>query len=440
MQSEIERFKPDIVFVCHYFPPQENVGIRRVLFWCNYFVKQGYHILVITTRKGASARVFDDLDVKVKVIEYGALSDRYVEPIQSLKPNKNSLSRRIIPSQKKSRLMEGLVRFKRVIINRYLGQILDSRLIPALMYSLRITIGGSWFSKIHTVDMSNAVIISTAPPWPMHIMGFFLARKFGCKWFLDYRDPFSKNHMFGQALAQLERVVDIFLCRAADAVFTVSTSWVAYYKRLNANTILIRNGYDSDKTFRTDVATNDAVINYFGSIEHVERIPIALFEFLERYEPDIRVRFYGSCPLIESLLNEKESLRKYVSVEGRFTYEECLRRMASGGINLLVETANGFSLSHRGVIPTKLYEYIAARRPIIALINKNLDMADILKSTGLCIGIANDAEELNRVYRDYVENKINIIPNEDLIKSFSRQNSANKMLSIIKNEGLNVSI
>lgn len=424
MQHIKEKHKFDIILNCYYFPPHNNVGIRRVLFWANYYSSQGLNVLVITTKKKNSGKIYEVLNRDVVVVEYSAFSEIVV---------KNHIVTPTPTQKSESGVFYGLLRsFKRKVINKYVGQLLDLRLVPILLYSARVFFGRS---VLKSMDLSKSIIVSTAPPWTIHLLAIFLSKKFKLSLVLDYRDPFSSNHMFSNHLSFAEKYIDKKMCATADHVLTVSPSWVEYYQRFNKNTTLVRNGYDNNIFTRGAGAINlyesgRLILNYFGSIEHPERLPTLILEYIESRD-DVLINFYGSCSYVKEVLEKRPQLKSKVIIHGQIDYADCINLMGAGGINLIFETFSSSSLSHKGVIPTKVYEYIASGSPILAMISKELDMTVLLRDSGLCLGIVDSLEELNKVLsKDYIDS-LHFNPNYEFIAKLSRQNSAKVLADIL---------
>lgn len=429
------KFLPDITFVCHYFPPDESVGIRRVLFWVNYFSKKGIKVLVVTTKKTNSAIHLKDLGDNVRVVEYSIFGFSNLDFSVTVN-NTNELSVENIIHQE-SRFIRFLKVIKRKYLNPMVGQLSDPRIISVA--TCLFFIRTNWrVSALSEYDFSKTTFISTAPPWPLHFLGLSLANKYDRNIFLDYRDPFSSNHMFSSKLSFIEKKIDTYLCSKAEGVFSVSESWVEFYSAFSRNVYLLRNGYDKSlfvNSGPTLALCNKEVvrIGYFGSVEHKERFPQLIFDYIEAGNKNVVIEFYGVYSLVEEYLTEKPDLYKYVKLRGKKPYEECLEIMRNTDVNLLCETFSGDSLSHRGVIPTKLYEYIAAKRPILAMISNDSDMIPLLKKSGLLFSQVSSYSDLKLALSSSYINSLDLKADVDFIDSLTRQSVAEKLLMDITN-------
>ena len=178
---------------------------------------------VLTTRKtkeqlrpegvDPKVKIFDYSYGRVRVLENGAV-DSFGFSLQSYRAWWQKLA----------------VKIKRSLINPYLGQIADPNLLSVILTIVSFWLRKKLGSKSSQIDFANATIISTAPPWSMHLLGAALSHLFNCPLIIDYRDQFSNSHMFGGYLRSLEYKIDSFLCRRAQKVITISPSMTSICK------------------------------------------------------------------------------------------------------------------------------------------------------------------------------------------------------------------
>ena len=116
------------------------------------------------------------------------------------------------------------------------------------------------------------------------------------------------------------------------------------------------------------------------------------------------------------------------------SHREAIQLQKSSQVLLLVEID---SKETRGIIPGKLFEYIAAKRPILAVGPENWDVARILQETGAGNHFTYHAKEdlKNRIlayYRLYQENSLKSESKQ--IDKYSRRNLTGKLASVINQE------
>jgi N-acetyl sugar amidotransferase len=359
----------NVVFIVHYFPPINSAGAKRVEALSKYFALAGHCVTVITTTKTSADGAFTEPYPKgVSVLELDALgrdrpshftNERY-EPMNSTNP---SWKRKI-----KDAAME------------LLGQVPDPRLPFALMFA------APWLSKKAVKALADAdVVVGSSPPWPTLLAAIISKVRFGVPCVLDYRDQFSECHeMPGGTFARwLERTADTWLTKHADHVVTISAPMTGYYREFSTRVSTILNGFDEEAL---DAAkgcarphSDDRIrIRYLGVVSP-GRVPHNFLQALEKLRethPDrfarIDVEFFG--PSAEPV---RDALRaRYPSIAGSFSfnppiaYSAALREMVESDFLLFAETSSRATASAQGILPTKLFEYLGAGRPIFADISE----------------------------------------------------------------------
>ncbi len=417
-----------VILVCHYFPPHNNCGVRRVLYWANSLANKGHDVTVITTRKTKEQFRPEGVDPKVKIVDYSYGRLRALEngEIDSFGFSEESYR---VWWQKFA------VKIKRNLINPFLGQIADPNLLSVILTIISFWLRYKLGLKRSQINFADATIISTAPPWSMHLLGAALARFFNCPLIIDYRDQFSNSHMFGRYLSSLEYKIDSFLCRRAQKVITISPSMKAYYSNLSDNTNLLMNGYDPNLFWPNTSNMNlfsSVIIRYFGSIQHETRLPITLLEALKKTTANVTLDFYGDVPLIEEYLLENPELNKNVKVNTGVPLAQVRKLMAESDFNLLCETISGTSLSHTGVMTSKLFEYLAVERPILALISPKSDMVSVLSDSGLLVGPFQTESEVLTWLSSLNNNILEYRPKRSYIQKFSREKSVDLLLNLLE--------
>lgn len=228
-------------------------------------------------------------------------------------------------------------------------------------------------------------IYTTLPPFSSIFVGHALRRKTGLPWVVDYRDLW-----YGDVLREwlptwrkrLELRLEKRLLRAADLVITVSEPKTAYMQRLHphvkARWETLTNGYDIelyDTRGRTrPFGAGKRQFVYTGRL-FKNRRGYAFAEALGRIhqsDPElaeqVSVRILGGVDR-EIRARYDEILARYgvahlYDFAGDVGYAEAMDAQVNCDYLLLIVDTGETS---DGVIPGKLFEYVAARRPIFAL-------------------------------------------------------------------------
>jgi glycosyltransferase involved in cell wall biosynthesis len=237
-------------------------------------------------------------------------------------------------------------------------------------------------------------ILTTSPPFSTHLIGRKAKKILGRPWIADFRDLWTQNLASPYPrLAKLQSGLEKRTLNEADALVTVSDPWVARLRqRYPAKKIVtITNGFDPDHFAAVSrELTSTFTISYTGNIYQSRRgrvvqNPTLLFQALrelfdeEVMSPgDVRVRFYGPVEPWLTTLVEQYRLQGVVGIHGVITRAEALQRQAESQILLLLGWTDPREIGqHTG----KLFEYLGAARPILAVGGGRSVLTDTLNET-----------------------------------------------------------
>jgi len=235
-------------------------------------------------------------------------------------------------------------------------------------------------------------IISTGPPHSMHLIGLKLKKNFpNLKWVADFRDPwtnidFYKELNLSWISDKIHHGLENKVINSADSVVVVSNGMKKEYQLLNPKHIqVISNGYDV-----TDVENTAQKLDTKFSISHIgtmnaARNPKTLWKVLseicsenDEFKSDLQIQLIGKVDfsIIEEikLNNLTEKLLKI----DYLTHNEAIAKQQTSQVLLLLinQSANA-----KGILTGKFYEYLAAKRPILAIGPTDGDAAEVLKVT-----------------------------------------------------------
>ncbi len=225
------------------------------------------------------------------------------------------------------------------------------------------------------------VIFSTSGPYSNHLVAKALARKTGLPWIADFRDPWTQNmHRSGVAWREkVEEGMEAKVMEQADIITTVTHTFAKNFKLKYPNIKqleVIHNGYDPEdyQELEPDKIDNKLTFAYTG-IFYQERNPRLFFKALAELiaegkveKNDLLLRFAGvfDYPGYDENQRaaEENGLQEIVQVLGHLPHKKALSLLNGSDILMLIgDTAPG----SEAYIPGKLYEYLAVKKPILAL-------------------------------------------------------------------------
>lgn len=410
-----------IVFLVHYFPPLNSAGSRRIIGFARFLNEGGHEVVVVTTnKKFLTSSDGESAPKKIKTITLGGNATGVKKPFI----DKYSIIDR-------TKIFEAMRDIKRWL-SGYLGQLPDSRLLFALRFIHPV------FHREAVGELRDAdVIISSSPPWPMHLAGLLIRFRYKKTWLLDYRDAFSENHIFQGSLISrwIEAKLDRLFCYNADGVSTVSEPISKYYaQRFCALTRTISNGFNpylfevGDPGPINRVGGASFVIRYIGTIYKIELVPRSVFDILSKHVNNnfnsVGLEFIGDCSLVSDIIkNEYPELHSRVKVFPKVRHDMALQLMKSADALLFIETSSNGSATAEGILTTKLFEYIACARPILAIVQKDTLMSEILLSSGLCLDVSTDPIRIESCLRALVSKEFELKPNIEFINKYSQRHN-----------------
>jgi len=261
-----------------------------------------------------------------------------------------------------------------------------------------------------------AAVLSTSPPVTAHVIARDVKARHGVPWIADLRDLWSQNHSYGYGTIRrwADRRLERRTLGTADALVTVSQLWAERLRTLHPakRVHTITNGFDpAYVNARGEQLPEKFTITYTGTIYPSNQDPRKLFLAVRSLidggmiDPQrLEVRFHTSpTPWLNREIQDL-GLEDVVTQPGMVPYETALRLQRSSHALLLL---NWEDPRERGWYPLKSFEYLAARRPIVAIGGTGDDVvSDLLNETKAgrsCPNVGAIQEYLRELYQEYRE-------------------------------------
>jgi glycosyltransferase involved in cell wall biosynthesis len=240
------------------------------------------------------------------------------------------------------------------------------------------------------------VVVSTSPPNSLHVVAAAIARRTGVPFVADFRDSWLANphRRYERRSVRAKRAVEARIARAAlrrvaavSAVTEAIAEEAAALAPPGTPVRVVANGCDFEEFEGLVYARGERMrIVHAGSFfgQRTPRPFLSAFAGLLHGRPELRDRvqaaFLGDLRPPDREWALGLGLGAALALEGFRPHAEALAAMrAADALLLLVPRAGGRGLS---VVSGKVYEYLAAERPIIALVPPEGDAASLLRETG----------------------------------------------------------
>ena len=241
------------------------------------------------------------------------------------------------------------------------------------------------------------VVLTTSPPGSVQLVGAAVKKATGAKWVADLRDslvlhPHRAAEGIGAVAKRKARAgVARLVASQADAIVTAAESISVETRGINPRgpVVTIANGCDFDDFAGLEYARTDRFrLTHAGSF-FGKRDPKPFLQALaDSGIEDVTVRFVGDFrpgdrEFMDSLgLGDRVELIDYVPRR-----ESLALQRNSDALLLLIPDAGGRG---RGVLSGKVFEYLAAERPILAAVPPDGAAAQLIRDTGAGVVAAAD--------------------------------------------------
>ena len=374
-----------VLYVAFYFPPTAGGGVERTLQFLRHLPELGI-----------DCEVLAPYDAKWLATDPGSVA-RIPGPVRVHRVAYRGPGNRRLPADRLAGTT-GLARLAlhaRLAPRRLLVPDVDAPwLFDAVPEGLRLLREGRFDA-----------IVTTAPPHSVALVGTILARRSGLPWIADWRDPWTTHAdlSLGRRAVRAKVAVAERLERTAIARMTAAAcvneqiAEEIHRFRPDLPTAIIPNGADLELldglTPRQDSERLTLLFSgyFFGSRN--PRVFLSALRDLVRQQPQLsstlRVRFIGRFREQDRDLLEG-ALAEVVTVEGSRPYPEVLQAQRDAhALVLFMQAADGRGSSF---VPAKTWEYLAAERPILALVPPDGDAANVLQANGDAAVVAPDDE------------------------------------------------
>ncbi len=375
-----------VLLVTMYFPPSGGGGVQRPLKFATHLPELGIETHVLAPDDSKWIHRDDDLAPPTLAWVHRA---RYLGP-KGRKPAEELHG------------TQGLERFGRQM------QLAGRRLLvpdenvswnlTAIPAALRIV-------KREQID----VVVTTSPPSSVHLVGATVKRATGVPWVADLRDSVVAHpHRDAERLAvrvkeQGEHAVARLITHNADAIVAVSEAISEEMRERSPKgpVVTIANGSDFDD---------------FAGIEHHESSRFRITHtgsFFGKRDPrpflsalgragfdDVVARFLGDFRSTDREWAEQQSLGDRLELIPYAPRRASLElQRDSEVLLLLIPEAGGRG---KGVLSGKVFEYLAADRPILAVVPPDGAAAELIRAAGAGVVVApDDIDGMVAALRDF---------------------------------------
>ncbi|HEX9653125.1 MAG TPA: glycosyltransferase family 4 protein [bacterium] len=411
-RKNLSRSLKKVLIVTYYFPPAGGAGVQRTLKFVKYLRDFGWEPVVLTARNADYPAYDPSLEAEipegVKVYRSGIFEPYwfYRKLTGRGADESTDIATLTLDNARQRKLGERVSEWVRAAVF-----VPDAR-IGWYAFANRV---GKRVAEKEKID----VILSSAPPYTTHLIGLRLHRATGLPWVADFRDSWIGWVSAPQWRPKLSRALEWRMERAvlqkADTIITVSRGveddLLGRHPQLrDGRWRFLPNGYDAADFHGVTPAPrgNKIVITYAGSM-YGARNPEYLLQALELLQKDqpqvvdrLRVRLVGRIGEPIAARMRSSSVYHIFEMVPYVTHRESLSYLLGSDVLLLIiDDAPASS----GILTGKLYEYIGAGKPILALAPEG-EAADLIRKYKLGWAVPpKDSAAILKVLHEIVDHR-----------------------------------
>ncbi len=376
-----------LLLISYHFPPVGGAGVQRPLKFVKYLRRFGWDVSVLMAAN-PSVPVFDESLCR------DLPTDLVIEKARTWEPDYRIKQQLGNAAASRSGMVSTLKGIARRAVKGAASVVLQPD--PQMLWVPNALSA----AKRLLQRLPHHAILATAPPYSNLILGAMLKRRTGLPLVVDYRDEWDLSSQYLEnsrrdwfsCLVQ-ERMQRSVLRRADAIIATTQGSTARLHDRAEqagslAPAFCIYNGFDPDDF--QGLSSNDQNVRterdrfrlvYTGTLWNLTTVQpvVEAVERLHRDSPELldslELVFVGrKTPEQLALLNRLQATRCKVDIRDYCDHSEALRLMSEAdALCLLLSAVPGAER----VAPAKLFEYLALRKPILA-VTPNGETADIV--------------------------------------------------------------
>lgn len=375
-----------VLLIAYYFPPSGGAGVQRTLKFIKYLPSAGWEPVVLTARD-ADYPAYDE-SLLAELPPALSIYRSYIpEPYQLYRKLTGRQMSEAVDIATLSRDAQQQKKFSERLAEWIRGCffIPDAR-VGWLPFAVALGLKAIQQEQID-------VIYSSAPPYTCHLIGYWLKKLTGRPWVADFRDSWVGWLSSAKRPAlpdRFDRYLEHSVLRSADRILTVSNGIAQdlggrHPELVDDRWIWLSNGYDGAdfEGLTADPPSDKLVITYTGSLyghRNPETLLQALAELLTEL-PELRQKlqltFVGRIGgFIEQMLRQP-TFEGMVQIVPYVPHQQSIQYLlASHVLLLIIDDAP----ANKGILTGKLFEYLGARKPILALAPEG-DAAELIRAT-----------------------------------------------------------
>lgn len=410
-----------LLIISYCFPPCNLTSSQRVLSWAKYLPEYGWHPIIVCRKWEKEIKVNSNqyVSTELKKVEHEINDGHEIYWL----PYKANLRDRLLQN-KKFFLIRKLLSFLYLFLEK-----------PFCFFDSL----GNYQTFVKDYLNKNKIdgLYITADPFVLLRIGHVMNKIYHVKWGADYRDPWTSSNLnysssyFGKLVRKFDSYFEKRWLKTTSFITAISPQYLEEIgKYLNKPGKVIYNGYfeqDFNET-QNEPLFEKFTVTYLGSLYEEQQIEIFLSALKRLLRIKLEnIKFQMFFPGLSYISGQKERVLKFVNgfehffqILDRVPRKEALRIQKKSHLLLHVGWPK-----QQGVVGSKIYEYMAAKRPILICPSDNGILKDKIIETQTGYIAQNELEAfeilLNLYEKFERKEEINSQANHERVKFYSRK-------------------
>lgn len=424
-----------ILIITYYWPPAGGPGVQRWLKFAKYLPEFGWKPIIYTP-ENPSYPLLDESLMKDVPEDLEIVKTKIWEPYQ--------LAEKLNKSNKKFKAGQFDVGNNQSWKSKLSIWVRGNFFIPdARVFWVKPS---TEFLEKYLQQNNIETVVTSGPPHSMHLIGLNLKKKLPhLRWIADFRDPWTeisyyKHLKLTNRSDKKHRFLESEVFKNADITLATSYTDAENFRKNGANAVCITNGFDetdSEKKLNQSAISDYFTLSYIGVLEQLrnpENLWTALNNLIKNnsdFAESFRLKFVGRIDdkILTSL--ENSDLKNHILNLGYVSHDRAVQEMSNSSILMITNFPN---VSSKGIIPGKIFEYLATGKQILSFGPNEADVSKILQETNAGKHFSyEDSEEIE----DFIIQKFKLWKNGNLsentknIEQFSRKNLTKQLSELL---------
>ena len=453
-----------VLLIAFYFNQKNEIASKRLRGLAKYLPQFGWEPIVIVPRMD-NVSLYKNHDYNLKVIEtdYEDMVDKWLKKFKNTdKPYANRYDKNTNNNENENKNKnnnENNNKNNNKNDNKNDNKNVENNITNNKIISKAISIVGEVFAypdgmkywyegamevSKEAIEVNNIqAVISSSWPVTSHIIAKDLTIEYNLKWIADLRDLWNMNPYVNHTFIRnyFEKRLEIETLKYADVLTTTTDLARHTLQKLHPKKRIctVMSGYDVEDLTENNTPQDIGKLSfiYAGSLYGGKRDPDLLFngikELINEKKVDpliLQLDFYGDTVKLEKKAKKYE-IEEIVNIHGKIPHDKVLEKQKKSQCLLLLSWNNE---KEKMFLPGKIYEYLAAKRPVLSIGYKEGSLKSLIEKTNIGYHVSTleeTKEGIMALYNDFIKNKSLTYHGNANVNSYSILATAQKFGKIL---------